>query len=479
MKPLSLLLPRNSNFFGALIASQRFPTQRAFYMGFLYFYSPLLLLQERLDTLKPNFNAMSPSKRPFSDRSGNDVFSDSSPNPNGPPAKRKRVAFVKTGEVPKPKAFWNVSSDNYQLTHLEISDVAQYKSLSPDDHLRRFGTPEEFSARRLCAAIENDCSPDTIKWYTSNHDTTLRSVSVSDAWALLYYAAQRNSSELISILLKSGIGHATDKEPDHDVPILAFVVLSGHKKAVDTTEVLKLLLASNLPPTAIPMDMWAKFLETPQPETPNPSVVVPDSALSQSKWCTPKIRKDLAPALHLSNRYLLHLASQLTPQRARMLQIAEANKMLDLTKLPYFLVGQRQAADIVMKRVYSHIALKTKTPLIIAFAGASGHGKTELARAMGDLLSVKRCEIDCAKIHTDFALFGGMAPYYGCEKGSTLNNFLADNSGLRSVVFMDEFDKTSRDIRDALLVTIQSGMLCVSYAWKSLRGITRWCCVGV
>jgi ATP-dependent Clp protease ATP-binding subunit ClpA len=80
-----------------------------------------------------------------------------------------------------------------------------------------------------------------------------------------------------------------------------------------------------------------------------------------------------------------------------MLQIAEANKITELSKLPYFLIGQRPAADLVMKRVYAHVSLGNRTPLVIAFAGPSGHGKTELATAIGYLLLVKTTIIDMAR----------------------------------------------------------------------------------
>lgn len=95
-----------------------------------------------------------------------------------------------------------------------------------------------------------------------------------------------------------------------------------------------------------------------------------------------------------------------------MLQIAKAHKMTELSKLSYFLIGQRPAYDIIMKNFYSHISLENQSPLVMAFAGPSGHGKTELARAMGDLLSVKIIVIDMAACRDVLGLFGLTAGYY-------------------------------------------------------------------
>ncbi|KAI4953474.1 hypothetical protein J4E91_002321 [Alternaria rosae] len=71
--------------------------------------------------------------------------------------------------------------------------------------------------------------------------------------------------------------------------------------------------------------------------------------------------------------------------------------MLELTKLPYFLNGQRCATTLVMKKIYSYIAHHDET--------------------------------------TDQGVRGGK----------------------RSVVFLDEFDKTNQKVRDAVLLIMQSG----------------------
>ncbi|KAF2806916.1 uncharacterized protein BDZ99DRAFT_465668 [Mytilinidion resinicola] len=57
----------------------------------------------------------------------------------------------------------------------------------------------------------------------------------------------------------------------------------------------------------------------------------------------------------------------------------------------------------------------------------------------------------------DWDLFGTRNGYIGSEGGSSLNNFLASNSGQRSVVFLDEFDKTAQEVRTSLLTVCESG----------------------
>ena len=68
-----------------------------------------------------------------------------------------------------------------------------------------------------------------------------------------------------------------------------------------------------------------------------------------------------------------------------------------LLRLPFTIIGQESAAKLVMESVYAHIAMKTNKPLLLAFAGLSGHGKTELAKQMGEVLSLPLLEVDCAQ----------------------------------------------------------------------------------
>lgn len=327
----------------------------------------------------------------------------------------------------------------------------------PDERLRRLGSPTSFSVKTLCAGIQKNCTVDAIKWYIQSYQSsaTANKLLSNDGWPSLYYAAERNSGELITLLIQNGV----DANPaciTFSIPLIAYAIVRGNAEAIDTSEVVKLLLAADYDPTVIPFDMWFKYLETPTLQ-PNPSIKVPKDVQGSSTWCEKHDRSLLAQSTHLIHRYLLHLAYGLAALKPRMVQISKAHKMTELNKLPYFLIGQRPATSIVLKCVYAHIGLGTRTPLVMAFAGPSGHGKTELAKAMGDLLSVETVIIDMASTRDTWALFGSTGGWARSKDGSKLNNFLSENSGKRSVVFLDEFDKTDQKFRDALLLITQSG----------------------
>lgn len=101
--------------------------------------------------------------------------------------------------------------------------------------------------------------------------------------------------------------------------------------------------------------------------------------------------------------------------------------------------------------------MPSKSPLVLMFAGPSGHGKTELARKLGDLLSLEMVNVDCTSKSDEREMFGPRSPYIGSEKGSPLNNFLARKAGTRCIVFLDEFEKTTSAVHQTLLLPFQSG----------------------
>lgn len=126
--------------------------------------------------------------------------------------------------------------------------------------------------------------------------------------------------------------------------------------------------------------------------------------------------------------------------RERHDQLAQDTVLLDRTA---------PRRELVMTRVFNQIANQKKKPLVIAFSGPSSHGKTEMAIQIGDMLSAKHTTIDCAQLEHWMDLLGSTSGYNRSKEGSEMNNFIAENSGERAVVFLDEFDKTEEEIRES------------------------------
>ncbi|KAI4169993.1 MAG: hypothetical protein LQ346_008911, partial [Caloplaca aetnensis] len=151
------------------------------------------------------------------------------------------------------------------------------------------------------------------------------------------------------------------------------------------------------------------------------------------------------------------MASLLPRNTQRHKQVAEAFSLTPLFEIPYQIIGQRLAAKTVQEWLMSHALHHIEMPLVLLFTGPSGHGKTELAKRMGELLSLPLIKIDCTHLRVETDLFGAQAPYQGCQDGSVLNNFLTEWNGQKAVVFLDEFDKMNHVVYKSLLLLFDEG----------------------
>lgn len=140
------------------------------------------------------------------------------------------------------------------------------------------------------------------------------------------------------------------------------------------------------------------------------------------------------------------------------MQLVRAHKNVPLLSMLYLLIiRQHYACDQVVEVISFRLGMNIKSPLVLTFAGLSGQGKTELATQIGKLLEAPITVIDCAQMRSDISIFGSHLGYAGKQAGSQLDNFLAANDGSRSVVFLDELDKTEREVRNSLLLLLDSG----------------------
>ena len=270
---------------------------------------------------------------------------------------------------------------------------------------------------------------------------------------ILFFAIEKNSPTLVRMLCNAGASPDAVVQP-WGIPLLAYAAISAEYEILDTTNVLIALLAAGADPYQIPRDMWEEPLKAPKVDLPNPW-----ESNARDEWCTLELRQALARTLNLMQRYSLHKAPTLKLLTPRILQVARANNIVPLFEAPYHLVGQQNATETVLELISNYYAYKQEKPkpLVLLLTGLSGHGKTELAKQMGRLLGLKMHVVDCTAMTRSDDLLGPPPPMQGHSKGSPLNNHLADHAGQRSVVFLDEFDKTTDEVRQSLLLLFESG----------------------
>ena len=273
---------------------------------------------------------------------------------------------------------------------------------------------------------------------------------------ILFFAVECNSPQLVSLLCRFGAGTG-DRAYPSGLPVLAYSVIRAEYDVSDTTETLIALLAAGASSTDIPKDMWQPYIEPPKITEPQEKK---DGwgKRKVSDWCTNEVRKALCRSLTLIQCYYLWKTTLIPATTAVRKQVTGAYDIQDLFQIHYYIIGQFQAAQEVIQSIISHYAVKLRKPLVLLFAGSSGHGKTELANRTSSLLNVDILQVDCAEMQNETDLFGPKPPYSGHKEASALNKFLVGNAGARSVVFLDEIDKTTDEVRQALLLTLDSGI---------------------
>ena len=337
-------------------------------------------------------------------------------------------------------------------------------SKSNDAYLDHAKENHDFSLRNLAWAIQNDVDGQCIERYLTQHNKSEIADRLRQAvqqgmssFPILYFAVERNSPETVRILCHAGA------KPSHSIslcgptivtlPLLSHAVLSAENTLADTTETVIALLALGASPYDVPNDMWQDYLKAP---TKDRSKELGDSDVHET-WCTTKIREALCRTLNLLQRYSLWKAAQIERPTAREIQVAQVHNFMPLFEAPYYIFGQQIATTQVLQRISSRLLFNSKKPLVLFFTGLSGHGKTELARRMGGLLSLELIVVDCTMMKVDSDLLGRWPGFQGSGMGSQLNNHLAEWDGKRTIVFLDEFDKTTDDVRKAMLLLFESG----------------------
>ena len=337
---------------------------------------------------------------------------------------------------------------------------------SNDAYLDHAKENHDFSVQNIAWAIQNDVGEKCIERYMTQHneseiaDRLCQSVQKAlgaPFFPILYFAAERNSPEIVRMLCQAGAKPTQSISLDGSglfgLPLLPYTILSAEHKLADTTDTVIALLAMGASPHDVPNDMWQDYIKAPTKDKPK-HVGAFDV---RETWCTTEIREALCKSFNLLQRYSLWKAAQIERPTLREIQVAKEQKMMPLFETPYHIFGQQLATTQVIQRITSRLLFNSPTPLVLFFTGLSGHGKTELARRMGGLLSLELIIVDCTMMSYATDLFGPWRPFIGSEVGTQLNNHLAEWDGQRTVVFLDEFDKTTEDVRKAMLLLFESG----------------------
>ncbi|RSM04374.1 hypothetical protein CDV31_010076 [Fusarium ambrosium] len=325
-------------------------------------------------------------------------------------------------------------------------------------NITSFGEDEEFSPFALARIMQHEKTLEAVRNYLEAFERTSVESHINDevgSFPLIFYGAATNNASILQLLINFG-ANVSAVHYASQTPLLAFAIINGDIEQTDSTAIVSTLLSHGASPDVIPTEVFTPFNQDP----PTGSGFKQDQKSDVTKltaWCTDASKVKLAKATNLTQRYYLERATKLKKPSRRQRQVAQRRKAEGLLRVQYVFVGQSVATEVLTKTLLTHLLMGSERPLVLCFAGPSGHGKTELARQLGHLLSLDLEVVDCTIVNYEMELFGPREPYVGAEKGSPVNNFLAEHSGQRCIVFFDEFEKTTKEIHQALLLPFDNG----------------------
>ena len=142
------------------------------------------------------------------------------------------------------------------------------------------------------------------------------------------------------------------------------------------------------------------------------------------------------------------------------------------------IIGQDQAilaVEDMLKVVRADITDPRKPLYISLFLGPTGVGKTEIVRALARSLygdADAFCRIDMNTLsqeHYAASLTGAPPGYVGAKEGKTIidQEKLEGRLGLPGIVLLDELEKASKEVHQALLNVFDNGLLTVASGEKT------------
>ena len=260
--------------------------------------------------------------------------------------------------------------------------LIQTRNKSPQQTSKQSPSPSIESvdgsiARDLRTAIVEGKGLKYIKNFLSSKPTPTVTESLSlsrHGVSAIFSAVAEGRNDVLRLMMS----HGADPNARHlpsGIPVLASAIFQNNGAAIIAVSVL---LEFGADPFVIPQDLWA--------DNASFSSIKDDPLKIQ--WCDEANKNLLSKCFNLSVKHYLQEAAKKIIDPSKPGDATSGPNIINRESSNHLMIGQEDSLRRVNENLRCHMLCGANEPLVLAFVGPAGHGKTELARRIGTIQTI-------------------------------------------------------------------------------------------
>ncbi|KAF3480504.1 uncharacterized protein GIQ15_05851 [Arthroderma uncinatum] len=261
----------------------------------------------------------------------------------------------------------------------DSSDSKDFNSVATSDQAIETVRPAKIVAR----AIESGHDYELVKELLTNysHSGGKDSISPGEKLEILLAVIRCDRPDLVELVIENG-ADPNGVVPNSEIPLLGSAILNRNSAAVS---IVNILLASGADPHAIPKSLWEDGIYTSHDQTADEDDESIDSGLKA-------LTDTLAESANVSIRHSLLQASKTLPPLPANVEMYLLPFIKRITRAEHTMIGQRVAIEWIKKFLTLKFMTRMNSPLVMAFVGPAGHGKSSLAKELGTFIPLSKLQ---------------------------------------------------------------------------------------